>query len=138
MGNKAKKKRSLLNKKLKEQGKVKLDNSRFLKLVGYIGRKLTKEEKKKQNDDWWKQYHEDLMRGVGDPLPDRPESIKGIGAKKSIFDSKWKRPYTGEMEERENKAIEEAERKAKQVAPIYNKGAYQYISNRENAKDIGK
>lgn len=32
----------------------------------------------------------------------------------------------------------EAQRKAKCVAPLYNKGAYQYIATVDQAKDVGR
>lgn len=67
------------------------------------------------------------------------ESLKGIGAKKSILDSKWKRVYSDdELKDRERKAVEEAERKAKNVGVPYNKGAYQYLGSGSDVKDIGK
>lgn len=36
------------------------------------------------------------------------------------------------------KATQEIERKAKCVAPAFNKGAYTYISSKDQAKDIGR
>lgn len=35
-------------------------------------------------------------------------------------------------------AIREANRKSKCIAPLFNKGAYQYIGNIRDAKNIGK
>jgi hypothetical protein len=46
--------------------------------------------------------------------------------------------YDGEMAIREAVAQEEIARKAKCVAPAFNKGAYQYIASEEQAKWIGK
>jgi hypothetical protein len=38
----------------------------------------------------------------------------------------------------ETNAKSEKKRKAKCIAPVYNKGAYQYIATKEQAKDIGR
>ena len=43
-----------------------------------------------------------------------------------------------EMQERERLAQLEIERKKKCTAPLYNKGAYQYVATEEQAKDVGK
>lgn len=49
-----------------------------------------------------------------------------------------KQEYTGEMLEREKAAQEEIERKKKRVAPLFSKGAYQYITDDELVRDLGK
>ena len=46
--------------------------------------------------------------------------------------------YDDEMQAREQAAREEAERRKKCVAPAYNKGAYQPVFTKEQAKDIGR
>ncbi len=38
----------------------------------------------------------------------------------------------------DNYAKKETDRKSKCVAPAYNKGAYQYVSSREQAKTVGR
>ena len=43
-----------------------------------------------------------------------------------------------ELAERERLAQEEIERKKLCTAPAFNKGAYQYVTSEEMAKDIGK
>lgn len=43
-----------------------------------------------------------------------------------------------EMEERERLAQVEAKRKSKRVAPLFNKGAYQYITDETDPKTIGR
>ncbi|EJT0117277.1 hypothetical protein PJM41_0093 [Salmonella phage vB_SenS_UTK0009] len=43
-----------------------------------------------------------------------------------------------ELAERERKAQEEIERKKMCTAPAYNKGAYQYVSDEEQAKMVGR
>lgn len=49
-----------------------------------------------------------------------------------------KNTYSGEMLEREQEAQKEIERKKKRVAPHYSKGAYQYITDDELVKDLGR
>lgn len=46
--------------------------------------------------------------------------------------------YDGELAAREAAAREEIARKAKCVAPAYNKGAYTYIASEEQAKWVGR
>lgn len=46
--------------------------------------------------------------------------------------------YEGEMLERELAAQEEIERKKKRIAPAYNKGAYQYITDGTDPSDLGR
>lgn len=46
--------------------------------------------------------------------------------------------YKGDMERREREAQKEIERKKKRIAPAYNKGAYQYITDETNPTDLGK
>ncbi|CCI88508.1 hypothetical protein BN79_099 [Yersinia phage phiR2-01] len=43
-----------------------------------------------------------------------------------------------ELAERERKAQEEIERKKLCTAPAYNKGAYQYVTDEEQAKMVGR
>jgi hypothetical protein len=46
--------------------------------------------------------------------------------------------YEGDLRDREARAQEEKARKAKCVAPVYNKGPYQYIATEEQAKWVGR
>lgn len=46
--------------------------------------------------------------------------------------------YEGEMAEREAAARAELERKKGRVAPLFNKGAYQLITDESQLKDIGR
>lgn len=48
------------------------------------------------------------------------------------------RRYDGDMADREQEAQKEIERKKKRVAPAYNKGAYQYVTEETDPKDIGR
>jgi hypothetical protein len=61
----------------------------------------------------------------------------------SLVDSKPSEPkvapkYEGEMLEREIAAQQEIERKKKRTAPAYSKGAYQYITDETDIKEIGR
>ncbi len=46
--------------------------------------------------------------------------------------------YTDDMAVREAEAQVEVERKKKRIAPMYNKGAYQYVTDGTDPKDIGR
>lgn len=46
--------------------------------------------------------------------------------------------YEGELAAREAAAQQEIARKAKCVAPLYSKGAYQYVATEEQAKWVGR
>jgi len=63
-----------------------------------------------------------------------------IVTKRSVFDSAWRRDYEDDpvMAEREAMALQKAEEKKKRIAPAYSKGAYQYISEGTDLKDIGR
>lgn len=60
-------------------------------------------------------------------------SISGSCFKKDFRDYKWKR---GKEESKET--IQEIENKANRTAPMWNKGAYQFISSEEDLTKIGK
>jgi hypothetical protein len=60
-------------------------------------------------------------------------AIPGNGFKRSIDDYKWK---TGVVESAE--VIAETERKKKKIAPICNKGSYQYITDGADISTLGK
>lgn len=51
---------------------------------------------------------------------------------------KAKPRYTGVMAERERIAQEEIEKKKKRVAPSFNKGPYQYITDETDLKTMGR
>lgn len=92
----------------------------------------------KTHKDWRTEYAASLQNaGL---LPVRPESMQGIGAKRSVFDSRWKRPYEDEMATRESVALAEAAEKSRRIAPIANKMGYQYIGNisKEDLKTLGR
>jgi len=49
-----------------------------------------------------------------------------------------KKQYAGEMAEREAEAQKEIAAKKKRVAPLFNKGGYQFITDGTDPKDIGR
>ncbi len=66
--------------------------------------------------------------------------VVGNGFKKDVTDSKWKRPYRDneELERREELAQQKVAEKAKRVAPAFNKGGYQFISDGEDLTTLGR
>jgi hypothetical protein len=74
-------------------------------------------------------------------IPSRNENVKivrSVHMASVTGPSIVKQRYTGSMAERESKALEEIERKKKRVGIAYNKGAYQYITDETDPKDIGR
>lgn len=61
-----------------------------------------------------------------------PDKCKGVGAKKDLFSTPVPTDFSDDMAYREAIAISEAKKRAKSVAPAFNKGGYQPIS----AKDL--
>lgn len=55
-----------------------------------------------------------------------------------IEETNWKTGYRGCFACREKNAQKEAAKKAKRVAPAYNKGAYQYLTSKQMVKDVGR
>lgn len=62
------------------------------------------------------------------------------GAKKSVFDSEWKRTYEDDpvMAERERMALARAQALKGRVAPLYSKGAYQLITSKDDIVTLGR
>lgn len=73
-------------------------------------------------------------------IPSHGNGFAPIKGNKSVFDSAWKKMYEDDpvMAEREELARMKAENKKSRIAPAYSKGAYQYISEETDLKDIGK
>lgn len=61
-----------------------------------------------------------------------------IVCQSEVLESHWKKGYRACMECREKKAQEIKKAKAKQNAPAFNKGSYQYITSRQMILDIGR
>ena len=68
------------------------------------------------------------------------EELPSKGVTMGIDTAKRQEELTAEMKEREAIARVESERRKKMIAPMYNKGAYQYIGGVDKAilHDIGK
>ena len=67
-------------------------------------------------------------------IPSKIDSFLAEHAQTHVIPTK----YDGEMAIREAVAQEEIARKAKCVAPLYSKGAYQYVATEEQAKWVGR
>tara|TARA_R110000868_G_scaffold246274_1_gene502910 strand:- start:2655 stop:3008 length:354 start_codon:yes stop_codon:yes gene_type:complete len=67
-------------------------------------------------------------------IPSKIESFLAEHAPTHVIPTK----YHGELAVREAIAQEEIARKAKCVAPLYSKGAYQYLATEEQAKWVGR
>lgn len=66
------------------------------------------------------------------------ENAPSVGAIDRTFRSEEKPRLSQEMQERERLAQQEIERKKKQVAPAYNKGGLQLITNPDDFKTMGR
>jgi hypothetical protein len=118
---------------------VQKNNKSVQQLVETCVKNTQKRRRSAQTHANWRSEYAASLQNNG-LLPARLESMQGIGAKKSVFDSRWKRPYADEMAEREAAALVEVAEKAKRVAPVYNKGAYQYVGGmpEEDLKTLGR
>ena len=60
-----------------------------------------------------------------------------IVAKRSVFDSAWRKDYEDDplMAEREAMALQQAEEKKKYIRPLYNKGPLQFSTNTTDLKE---
>ena len=67
-------------------------------------------------------------------IPSKIDSFLAEHAPRNAVPTK----YDGELAVREAVAQEEIARKAKCVAPLYSKGAYQYVATEEQAKWVGR
>lgn len=99
-----------------------------------------KPKRHKPNHDEWRRQYAAMLKSAGQLSKPDITSVQGVGAVNSIFDSRWKNPYREDedLAERERVAQEQAEEKKKRIAPAYGKGAYQYLTGPEGARDAGK
>lgn len=106
-----------------------------------------------KHDAWLRSQglHPDQLSVRKDPKPGRlraslsvdktgPQCNNGFapgGAKKSLFDSKWKKTYEDDplLAEREENALKKAEALKANLMPLYNKGPVQLQTNLGNLKD---
>lgn len=95
----------------------------------------------KKPNKWAVPWNDHIKVTIEPPKPWRPDqphypSLNGGVA--PAHTSTVRPRYEGEMLDRELKAKEEIERKKTQVAPLYNKGGYMYITEGTNPRDIGR
>lgn len=119
---------------------------KHLEMVASIVKKVRKRKadpaaQKRAREDFCKERF--TVRDPGRPEPWRsfldasPDKLAGVGAKKDLFSVQAPTDFTDDMAYREAKAIEEAKKRAKSVAPGWNKGGYQPISPKD-LKTIGR
>lgn len=62
------------------------------------------------------------------------------GAKKTVFDSEWRRDYDHDpaLAQRERAAVQRAKQKTTKIAPAYSKGAYQFITDDSDLTTLGR
>ena len=120
-------------KKADRIARAKAENAKLLHRLGYGTAK--KETKAERSAKWRQSYVQDLNR---DTEPDRKVApcSNGFGDQVTKKRSVLELPPNATPEE--IAAWEEANRKAKCVAPAYNKGGYQYISNAADAETAGR
>lgn len=105
------------NKRLKEQ------QQKFLKAMGYDPKKRDRGPKRLESMFSEPYKYDNTLS----------HTIPGNCYKKSVDDYKWKR---GKTETKET--AQEIEAKAKRVAPLYNKGAAQYITPETDIETLGR
>lgn len=108
-------------KKTKKQRELEESHAAFLRAMGYSGKK---KERKRLTQDSESESRTSNIPSEGSFTP----------CYKQELDSwKWKK---GREESQET--INEIERKKKQIAPAYNKGGYQYITEGTDPSDLGR
>lgn len=68
----------------------------------------------------------------------RTPDLKSVGAVDRKFEAQLEKHLTAEMQEREAAAQKEIARKRKRVAPMWNKGGLQYITDDTDLTTIGR
>lgn len=97
-----------------------------------------KKRKKKNPDEAFDNPNLQALRRARQRIHDRTENIPSHGPKADVEYSNSPVRYHGDMLEREQKAQEEIERKKQRIAPLYNKGAYQYVTDETDLSDLGR
>lgn len=114
-------------RKRKSQSKrlaaAKIEHQKFLASVGYYGKPKRKYHTNMPN------LKIDNGSGVA-PLSD---AIPANGFKRSVDDWRWKRDRVETAE-----TVKEIERKKKRIAPAFNKGATQYITDGADPSTLGR
>lgn len=111
------------HKKSQELFAAEKKHAEFLKCVGYTGK-----AKQKKLPVELANQSEIVRIPTSDKIP-----MGVVCSKKSIDDWKWKKNI-----EETNATILEIERKKKRIAILFNKGAYQYITDDNNSLTLGK
>lgn len=98
------------------------EHKKFLESVGYVKRRKPTAS------------FPDLKVENADNVGKLSDNIPGAGGyKRSVDDYKWKRDVVESVS-----TIAEIEKKKKRVAPAYNKGATQYITDGADPKTLGR
>ena len=102
-----------------------------------------KRKSKKRVNDVFEKAAARPFQEMKRPLGHRPLRQSDLIPSRNIVDAvapKAPIKYEGELAEREAAAQREIERKKKMVAPLYNKGGYQYVgdASEEIIKNLGK
>lgn len=98
------------------------EHKKFLESVGYTGKRKARVS------------FPNLKVENGDGVAELSDNIPGAGGyKRSVDDYKWKRDVVESVS-----TIAEIEKKKMRVAPAYNKGATQYITDGADLKTLGR
>lgn len=109
----------------------------FQRMIDECVRNSQKRRNSASNKKWFAEYSKTFASSKKQQITIQinPNSC----AKKSIDDSKWKRPdYDDAMYARELYAQKQIDEKRNQIAPAYNKGPYMVITDRSNVTAIYK
>lgn len=95
--------------------------------------------KRKSSTEWCREYGAKLRENIV-PLGEvSAESIGGLAPQRSVMDSQWKRPHEDpEMARREAEAQKLILERNKRVAPAFNKGGYQLITDVNDFRTAGR
>jgi phage protein D len=88
--------------------------------------------RRQSSAEWRAEYMAKLREDITPMGEVSRESIGGLAPQRSVMNSLWKKPLDDpEMARREALAQERIAQRNKQVAPAFNKGAYQLITDLE-------
>lgn len=122
-----------------EKAKLRADREKLMN-SGLFGGKTApiKKRKKKNPDEAFDNPNLQALRKVKQHIRDSAKDIPSHGPKVPDEPSRSPVRYSGDMLEREQAAQEEIERKKRRVAPLYNKGGYQYVTDETDLSDLGR
>jgi hypothetical protein len=130
-----KRKKLLKLKKLNSKTKtLSKENRKHLEFISDCLKKAKKIKNHLYHSSEWRQQY--LLNFPKNPYENLSNSFAPGGAKKSLFDSIWKKTYEDDplMAEREQEALKKAELKKKHLIVAYNKGPIMY-EPKKNLKD---